>query len=127
MKNTQKPQFVLHWYKDFFLSSFSVNLNCCPNTKRRQVVQAENIADKAMDYQTSLPPALINASEYVKEVVARTGQLFRYYFANRCSKPETAWKITLEQTPELKYFIEVCGENQQIYGEDEYMLFDKIF
>ena len=74
-----------------------------------------------------LPSIPIGAPEDVQELVMRTGQLFHYYLGNGCAKPKTAGKISVETKPELAYFIEVCRESQQIFGGDEYMLFDKIF
>ena len=69
-----------------------------------------------MNFTLFLPDSLNGAPRYIKELVVRTGQLIRYYFTNGCTKPKTALKITMEQTPELKYFIEVCKVNQQIFG-----------
>ena len=86
-----------------------------------------SISDNTIDYETILPAMLQDAPEYVKELVARTGQLLHYYFKNGCTKPKTAWKITVEKNPELRYFIEVNMEYQQIYGGVDYMLFDRLF
>ena len=127
MNIPQFPLFAVHWYKDCFLPSFTHNGNCCPEGRKRQEKQDENITDKAINNPKFLPGSLENAPGYVKELVVRSGQLLRYYFANGCTKPETTLKITIEQTPELKYFVEACKMHQQIYGGDDYVLFDRIF
>ena len=110
-----------------FLPSFANNEDCCPIVNNRQEKQNAHISGKAIDFQNVIPASLQNASEYLQELEARTGQLFRYYLENGCTKSKANLKISIELVPELKYFIEVCRENQQIFGGDDYVLFDRLF
>ena len=134
------PPFALHWYKGILHSSFNPNTTCCVMEQRKEVEhileeaivnsrirkQKEISLEKDFDF-TALPTFLCNAPEYMKELVQRTGRLLNSYFPEECAQRMTSKRISVEQTPELKYFIKVNkNEKQQIYGSG-YQMFDRIF
>ena len=120
---TQYLRFALHWYMGIFLSSFYHNHNCCDTTTGKK--QEGYILEKAIDF-TNIPFSLENATDYVKELVQRTGKLLHNFLQRNCTEPRTTKKIYVEQIPELKYFIEASDEMQQVYGTG-YQMFDMIF
>ena len=77
-------------------------------------------------HYTNIPESLQNATEYLKDLVQRTGKLLHNFFQRNCTKPKTTRKLYVEQIPELKYFIEACGAKQQVYGTGN-QIFDAIF
>ena len=83
------------------------------------------IFKKAFDFD-ELPESLQNASDYIKELVQRTGRLINIYFQEECAQERTNGKLIIEKSPELKYFIKVGKKKQLIFGGD-YKIFDKLF
>ena len=83
------------------------------------------IFEKALNVD-QLPESLQNASDYIKELVQRTGRLMNIFFQETCAQKNTTRKFLIEESPELKYFIQVGTKKQLVFGGN-YQIFSNLF
>ena len=83
------------------------------------------IFEKALNVD-QLPESLQNASDYIKELVQRTGRLMNIFFQEKCAQKNTTRKFLIEESPGLKYFIQVGKKKQLVFGGN-YQIFSNLF